>query len=176
MRKSKWVWSGMGAKPNKPPTPQELQNAKTWAKSNLLANKQPANRMAINVLVPYAIRRVLYNWAWNRIPVQKGGDLFFDRQDIKLNTNTAKISDLSNTSLSQSLDYDISWRVKGQHELISFINSLKSLHKDVEYPLRWISLWKNTYPFRGQKLMYEQVVRLSRMNGSVYSIYAPNIK
>lgn len=176
MRRSKWVWSGMGARPNRPPTAQELQNAKMWAKSNLLSNKLPANRLAINTLVPYAMQRVLYNWAWNMIPVKKNGDLFFDRQDIKLNTNAAKTSDLSNTSLSQSLDYDISWRVKGQHELISFINSLKSLHNDVDYPLRWISLWKNSYPFSGQKLMYAEVVRLSRIKGSIYNIYAPNIK
>jgi hypothetical protein len=176
VKRSKWIWSGMGARPSQPPTALEIRNAKAWVKSNLLSNKHPANRMAINTLVPYAMRRVLYNWAWNKIPVKNNGDLFFDRQDVKLNTNTAKTSDLSNTSLSQSLDYDISWRVKGQHELISFIKSLNSLHKDVDYPLRWITLWRNTYPFRGQKLMYAEVARLSRINGSVYNIYAPNIK
>lgn len=73
----KFVWSGMGARPNPTPTAQKIAAAKIWAKANLVTNSLPAYQYYTRVMLPHRMRRIINLWACNAIPSHKGGDVIF---------------------------------------------------------------------------------------------------
>jgi len=174
---SKFKWVGMGARPNRTPTSQQVLKAKEWAKDNLCSNKLPAYKFYINTMLSYRMRRLVKLWAYNAIPSHRGGDVFFSKQDFLTNKQRAKKrTDLNASCLEKWLDQDICWRLSRNHDFISFVKGLKAIDKEIDRALGMITRGKNTYPVLGEKLMYDEVVALSKMTNSVYKFYAPNIK